>query len=319
MPGPRGKENSLRKIVFAFTLAFAAIAIGQQMPAQWAAGVADNYRIYPDIAYGFQSNTALKLDLWQNNTGAELDMWQTKSDRAPFVPTVIYIHGGGWLFGDRTGAVPELLPWIARGWNVLNVEYRMSGNSLAPAAVEDCRCALRWLYRNAQQYRLDLNHIIVTGHSAGGHLALMTGMATSDSGLDNECPGTEDLKVSAIVNWYGISDVADLLHGPDTRNYALQWLGSMPDRMEIAKLVSPLTYVRPGLPPIISIQGDADSVVPYSNSLRLQQALDKAGDINELITIRGGGHGQFGAAESEKAYARIFAFLGKNVPGLSTN
>jgi acetyl esterase/lipase len=310
----------LRKIIFAFMLAFVTFAMAQQQeaPVTWAEGVVDNYRIYPDIIYGSQNNTALKLDLWQNNGGAKLDLWQTKSDQAPIVPTVIYIHGGGWLFGDRMGAVPELLPWIARGWNVLNVDYRMSGNSLAPAAVEDCRCALRWLYSNAAQYKLDLKHIIVTGHSAGGHLALMTGMATPDSGLDNECPGTEDLKVSAIVNWYGITDVADVLQGPNTRNYALQWFGSMPDRMLIAEQVSPLTYVRPGLPPIITIHGDLDPVVPYSHAVRLHQALDEAGDINELITIRGGDHGQFGASESRKAYAGIFAFLQKNVPGLPT-
>ena len=73
----------------------------------------------------------------------------------------------------------------------------------------------------------------------------------------------------------------------------MAWLGSVPNREEIAQRVSPLTYVRPGLPPILTVQGDADPTVPYSHSLRLRNALNKAGVPNELVTIPGGKHGQF--------------------------
>ena len=95
------------------------------------------------------------------------------------------------------------------------------------------------------------------------------------------------------------------------RNFAVAWLGDMPNREEIAKRVSPLTYVRAGLPPIISIQGDADPTVPYSQNVRLHQALDKAGISNELVTVPGGKHGGFSDAEMTKAYAAIRAFLDK--------
>ncbi len=129
------------------------------------------------------------------------------------------------------------------------------------------------------------------------------------------------MRVAAIVDWYGITDVADLLDGENMRTFAVEWLGSRPNRFEIAKRVSPLAYVRPGIPPIISIQGDADPVVPYSQSLRLQEALQKAGVDHELVTIPGGKHGNFTRAENQKAFAAIKAFLAKHglPPGASTN
>ena len=98
-------------------------------------------------------------------------------------------------------------------------------------------------------------------------------MIPESAGLDRECPGVPLPKVAAIIDRYGITDVGDLLDGPNLKSYAVAWLGSQPNRMEIARTVSPLTYVRSGLPPILSIQGDADPTVPYSHSVRLQEAL----------------------------------------------
>jgi dipeptidyl aminopeptidase/acylaminoacyl peptidase len=120
------------------------------------------------------------------------------------------------------------------------------------------------------------------------------------------------LKVAAVVDWYGITDVVDLLDGPNMKSYAVAWMGSVPNRVEIAKRVSPLTYARPGLPPIISIQGDQDPTVPYEHSVRLQDALKKAAVDGELITIPGGKHGRFTRAENQRAYAAIKAFLAKH-------
>ena len=117
------------------------------------------------------------------------------------------------------------------------------------------------------------------------------------------------IKVAAIVNWYGISDVNDLIQGPNLKNYAMMWVGGQTDAAAIAKRVSPLTYVRAGLPPTISIHGDHDDVVPYDQSVRLHKALTAAGVPNQLVTIKGGGHGQFKEAELEDAYEKIHAFL----------
>ena len=290
--------RSLRLVspTIGLVLVLAATAFGQGL----STSVTAPYRIVPNITY-----------VTANNFEAKLDVYSRSDTQAP-QPTIIFIHGGGWTGGAKETQTFSLMPYLEMGWNAVNVEYRLARVSLAPAAVEDCLCALRWVIRNAKQYGFDTTKLVVSGGSAGGHLALTTGMIPASAGLDRQCPGTEELKVAAIVDWYGITDVADLLDGENMRTYAVQWLGSMPNRVEIAKRVSPLTYVRAGIPPIISIQGDADPVVPYSHSVRLQQALEKAGVDHELVTIPGGKHGNFTRAENQRAYGAIKAFLGKH-------
>jgi acetyl esterase/lipase len=292
-----GNMNKV-KIVFFLVLFVSSICQAQvSEPARWAASAADQYLIYPDRVYGVANNYQLKLDVWQKQNTKEP------------APTLVYIHGGGWIFGDRTGATLQFLPYLQMGWNVVNVEYRMASTSLAPAAVEDCRCALRWVVQHAAEYNVDTNRIVLTGHSAGGHLSLTTGLPTPEAGLDNQCYGIEPLKVAAIINWYGVSDVADLISGPNLKNYAVMWLGSQPEREAIAKRVSPLTYVHGGNPPVLTVHGDADPVVPYSQAVRLHQALTQAGVKNELVTIHGGGHGGFTPEQVQDAFVKINAFL----------
>lgn len=301
-----------RAVFLSLCLLFGTSNILAQSPSasEWTATIGNHYVLHPDQVYGFQGNIPLKLDFWEPNG----------NDKP--LPTLIYIHGGGWLFGDRSGAMPQLLPYFALGWNIVNVEYRMSGQSLAPAAAEDSVCALRWLYRNAKQFHVDSSRIVVTGHSAGGHLSLVMGTFDPASGLDNGCPadpawGDVPLKVAAVVNWYGISDVNDLMAGDHRKTYAVAWVGNQANRAEIARQVSPLTWVRPGLPPIITIHGDEDDVVPYSQAIRLHRALDGAGVINELVTIHGGKHGFFSDHDTLAAYDRIWKFLNAHVTGLN--
>jgi acetyl esterase/lipase len=215
-----------------------------------------------------------------------------------------------------------LLPYLALGWAVVNVEYRMAPSSLAPAAVEDCRCALRWVVYHAKEYSFDTSKIVLTGTSAGGHLALITGMLPPDSAFDHRCP-TDDsvrwnqaaepqIKVAAIINWFGITDVAELIAGPDAKHYAVEWFGSLANRTELARQVSPINYVRAGLPPIITFHGDADDIVPYNQAVRLHAALDKAGVPNQLVTIHGGKHDGFNRQELMNIYAAIREFLRKH-------
>jgi len=274
---------------------------GQSVEGAARAGdLSNRYRIVPNVTY-----------LTANNWDAKLDVYVPREAAAPN-PTLIYIHGGGWVGGSKETSWLQLLPYLEAGWSVVNVEYRLARVSLAPAAAEDCRCALRWVIRNAKQYNFDTNKLVVTGHSAGGHLSLTTGMLPSSAGLDRECPGSEELKVAAIVNWFGISDVVDLLDGPNMKEYAVAWLSSMPNREEVARRVSPLTYVRAGLPPIITIHGDADPTVPYTHAVRLQEALNKAGVPNQLVTIPGGKHGGFSHDQTVRAYSAIREFLSKH-------
>jgi acetyl esterase/lipase len=300
-------------IVFSLMLALFFIAafpavVCAQLPESAASAVrlSTDYTVESNITY-----------LTANNWEAKLDVYQPRGLKAPN-PTLVYIHGGGWVSGTKEGASLQVLPWLEMGWTVVNVEYRLGKNSLAPAAVEDCRCALRWVIRNAKQYSFDANKIVLTGHSAGGHLSLIAGMLPSAAGLDRQCPGSfskppdaanDELKVAAIINWFGITDVGDLFNGPNAQGYAIAWFGSMLNRDEIAKRVSPLTYVRSGLPPVLTIHGDADPVVPYSHAVRLHQALDKAGVPNQLLTVPGGKHGGFPGAEVQRAFQTIREFL----------
>jgi acetyl esterase/lipase len=141
---------------------------------------------------------------------------------------------------------------------------------------------------------------------------MTTGMLPASAGLDRQCPGPDNLKVAAIVNWYGIADVNELLDGVNMKAYAVTWLGSAPDREQIARRVSPLTYVRPGLPPVLTIHGDADPTVPYTQSVRLHKELTAAGVPNELMTMPGGRHGFdcCTVVQRANAYAKIREFLG---------
>ncbi len=297
--------NTLIKSVL-FIILVAASAFAQHKTSPPLLEIGDRYWMQPDVVYGSANNTPLKLDIW----------YPRDNDKP--TPTVVYIHGGGWIFGSKEGGVYQLLPYLERGWRVVNVEYRMAGNSLAPGSVEDTRCALRWIHRNAAQWKFDTSKIVLTGHSAGGHLSLITGMLPDGTPLDNRCYadakyGDVPMKVAAIVNWYGISDVNDLIQGPNLKNYAVMWMGSLPNAAEVAKSVSPLTYVRAGLPPVITIHGDKDDVVPYTHATRLHDALTKVGDVNnKLITVKGGGHGMFAQQDYATAFDEIWKFLKDN-------
>ena len=121
-----------------------------------------------------------------NNYDAKLDVYRPREAKSP-TPVVMLIHGGGWVAGTKEGSVLGALPYLQRGFAVVNVEYRLGKASLAPAAVEDCLCALHWIGQNAKKYNFDLTKVIVTGGSAGGHLALTTGMIPSSAGFENEC------------------------------------------------------------------------------------------------------------------------------------
>ncbi|MBI1355091.1 MAG: alpha/beta hydrolase fold domain-containing protein [Acidobacteria bacterium] len=277
-----------------------APALPAQDSADWTAHLNNEYRITPDVVY----STA-------NGYDAELDLYLPRQGDGPW-PTLIYIHGGGWVGGSKEGSTLMLMPYLQMGMAVVNVEYRLARFSLAPAAVADCRCALRWIYANAKQYGFDTSKLVVTGNSAGGHLALTTGTMPKSAGFDYECtagnPDTE-LKVAAVVNWYGITDVVDLLSGPNQKSYAVRWLGALPNREEVAKRASPIHYVRAGLPPILSIHGNADPTVPYQHAVDLHKALDKAKVKNKLITVPGGKHGGFNREQDENAFREIRAFL----------
>ena len=269
----------------------------------WTYNAVNGYRIVSNIVYSTANGYECKLDVYmRNNSGAP-------------TPTLLFFHGGGWVAGTKEGTVMSLIPYFEMGFNVVNVEYRLAKVSLAPAAVQDCRLALRWVFKNAKQYGFDTTKIIVSGGSAGGHLALTTGMLDPSYGFDIptdwDYTGVEP-KVAVIVNWFGITDVKDLLAGPNKQDYAVNWLSNLPNKEALALSVSPITYVRKGLPPIFTVHGDKDQLVPYNQAVRLHDALTRVGVPNQLMTIPGGKHGGFSKEEMGRIYTAIKEFLKKN-------
>jgi acetyl esterase/lipase len=303
----------LKRLALPLVVVLASVAMpSAQQPSDLQSSVAlfQRVRTVPNLVYERANGWEGKLDVYAQRT----------APNAPPSPVVIFIHGGGWVQGTKEGsAIRGVLPYIAMGYSVVNVEYRLANVSLAPAAIEDCRCALRWVVAHAKDYNLDATRIVVAGESAGGHLALTTGMIPASAGFDRTCLTPTEPRVAAIVDFFGITDIADLLDGPnkkpfpETWPYTVQWLGNQPNRADIAKASSPMTYVRAGVPPTISIHGDADPLVPYNHSVRLQEALQKAGVAHELVTVPGGGHGNFSPAEWQRAFAAIEKFLAANV------
>lgn len=293
-----------KKLIFSIIcLSFFSISTFAQLSeaGKWAIEAYSTYGfIEPNIVYEKVDGMEMKLDVYR-----------PKVKIAKPLPTLIFIHGGGWRAGTKESYSLRVLPWLEKGWNVVNVEYRVTSMGRAPAAVEDCRCALRWVIENAEKYSFDKNKIVVSGQSAGGHLALMTGMATKESVFDKNCGGAET-RVAAIINWFGITDVGDLLQGKNKTEFASNWIGA--DRfnqLDLIKQVSPLTYIREGLPPIITIHGDADPLVPYSHAVRLHEGLTSAKVPNQLFTVKKGDHGDFSVKDSIEAYKAIFKFLKK--------
>ena len=285
----------------AVSVLFPSFAAGQlSESADWAVNVANDYRVIPNVTYLTTNNWDSKLDLYVPRNSAEAS------------PTLVFIHGGAHVAGSKEESILNILPYLNLGWAVVNVEYRLGRVSRAPAAVEDCICAVRWVIEHADEYSLDPDLVIVSGRSAGSHLALSTAMIPASTGLDLQCPG-QPVKLAAVINWFGLTDVRERLEGPHSQPGTVAWFGSNPERRELAEFVSPLEYVREGLPPIITIHGDQDPRIPYSQATRLHEGLDRVGVPNQLVTISGGGHGGFSRDEMTHSFEAIMKFLADHV------
>jgi len=236
-----------------------------------------------------------------------LDILQPKAASKEKRPGVLVIHGGGWVEGTKEEQTESYcLRYVEKGFVCANVEYRLAKVATAPAAVTDVLNAAHWFEENAKKYNVDTKRIVVTGGSAGGHLSLMVGMTPKSAKLGPPA------KVAAVVNFYGITDVGDQLGGPHMQDYAVTWVPEQQGRLELASRVSPMTYVRKGLPPILTIHGDADSTVPYEHGVKLTKALRDAGDDAELVSVPQGEHG-FPKAKVDEIYEQnIWPFLKKH-------
>ncbi|SMP00875.1 Acetyl esterase/lipase [Muriicola jejuensis] len=258
--------------------------------------------IIPDITYHIVDDFEIKLDVIAPRIYLGKDPWYKYEGKKR--PVLLFMHGGGWMAGDKAASTIDLMPYAARKWAIVNINYRLADVAKAPAAVVDARKALEWIYENADEYYFDTNNIVAAGESAGAHLALMTGLLEkNDSLCGNKYVVENDYKVSAIINWNGSSN----LMFQEFRGHP--WLDPE-DNFEIAsKSLSPITYLGQNSPPIISVQGTQDPFVPIEGSEKLHELCKEFGIKNKLVKIEGKGHGNFSAEERTFIYDEIWDFF----------
>lgn len=290
--------TTLVSLALSLVLASSASVAQLSPTATWAAEIETRYRYLPDVSYVTENGIELKLDIYSRR---DVDTPQ---------PTLVFTHGGFWVRGSKDTQLLALVPWLEMGFNVVNVGYRLGGQALAPAALVDTFCALRFVTANAEEYNFDVDRIVTSGQSAGGHLALSAAML-NEAGFDEGCPAGETPTIAAVVNWYGVTDIPDVIDGPNRSEIAAAWFGDMEwsQALALAERLSPLNYVRNDLPPILTVQGDADRIVPYAEGVALHKALQDTNVSHQLLTIPGGGHGRFTAGERVMIYRTVQAFL----------
>jgi acetyl esterase/lipase len=205
----------------------------------------------------------------------ELDL-HLPSGPGPF-PAVVHLHGGGWRRGSRRSTIPaSLFETLAeRGFAVAAVDYRLSGEARFPAQLDDVRAAVTWL-----RSEVDCTRTFLWGESAGAHLALLAALDGGD--------------VDGVVAWYPPTDLlglaGDLTSAADGSRET-ELLGVPPrEDPDLARRASPLTFARADAPPILLMHGDADDLVPATQSIRLAEALRTAGAPVELDLVPGARH-----------------------------
>jgi acetyl esterase/lipase len=225
-----------------------------------------------DIEYGKGDGYSLKLDAG------------VPDGDGPF-PVAILVHGGGWATGDKAGLyhIPtDALTKANFTW--FSINYRMSPKYLWPACFEDTQTAIRWVKAHAAQYKGDPGRIALVGYSAGGQLVTLAATMAK-----------EDTRVQAVVGMSPPTDLELDLPQRGGLSTSLQHLLARPkevddDTRRILREMSAIDHVKPGLPPFLLMQGDADKSVPYQGSLNFQAKLKANGVACDLITLKGCPH-----------------------------
>ncbi len=252
------------------------------------APVPDTVLIHRDIGYADTDQPRQRLDIYLPR--------QPRSDQP--LPLIVFIHGGGWRQGDKQTGSRFAAEVAADGrYAVASIGYRLTGDAPWPAQIHDCKAAIRWLRAHAGEYGFDPEKIGVTGASAGGHLAAMLGTSAGSEELEGTLGNYVGIssRVACVVNQYGPANLLTMggMHNrPDSPEAALLG-GPVPDHKEAARAASPISYVTADDPPVMCIHGTADGIVPFAQSKELQAAIEKSGRKCILITVTGGGHGNF--------------------------
>lgn len=280
------------------------------------ADVSHIHRKWLDLPYASLSPTQ-KLDIYLPDEGD-----------GPF-PVVLHLHGGGFAIGDKRDI--HVLTWLRGldcGYAVVSVNYRLSGEAIFPAGLQDIKAAIRWIRANREQYHLDGNRIAACGGSSGGNYAAMVCLTDHVTEFDNDALGNPKYpcNVQAAVDWFGPTDFSRMdeqleesglgpsdhgeAHSPESR-YLGGKLSDVP--LQVA-LANPMTYVHANMPPILVQHGRLDSLVPVQQSIIFVEKIEKhvSSDRFEFDVIEGAGHGD-PLFESEVNMNRVFSFLDKHL------
>ena len=237
---------------------------------------------FSDLTFAEVEGKELCLDLY-------LPFWKRNC------PLVVYFHGGGWQMGTYKWPAVDWL--VGYGFAVASVQHRLSGEAKFPAQVHDAKGAIRWLRAHAEEFGFDASRVAVVGVSSGGHVAMMAGLGDGD--LEGEVGGhlEESSGVSAIVNYFGASD---LVLRSKTQPGATEPVGSVVRNLlgvavsedeDLAKKASPAFQVKGEAPPLLLIHGAKDPQVKVDQAYRMEEAYQEAGSEVALEVLPEGGHG----------------------------
>jgi acetyl esterase/lipase len=228
----------------------------------------------------------------------------------PF-PAVVFVHGGGWQFGDKSNC-PSVKVLGKQDYVLASINYRLIP-AVYPAQIEDCKAAIRWLRAHAATYHIDGNRIGVWGSSAGGHLVALLGTTNNLKTYDVGENLNFSSKVQAVCDFFGPADFTGT-DGQVVQEGAAEQVikllgGSSPNFRELAREASPITYVDKSNPPFLIVHGMKDPIVPEAQSEALFEALHKAGVPVELVSLPEAGHGgpAFSKLEVQQKVRDFFA------------
>jgi len=222
-----------------------------------------------------------------------LDLYVPKS--AGPHPTLLTVHGGGWLGGSKRYFRDIAVLLANRGYAVANVEYRLAEEAKFPGAVEDVAAAVRWLRSNSSKYSIDPDRIGAVGGSAGGHLVGMVATtAPSKKYHDHNSPGQSSKLQAAVLMGAGVDQVARVREtkGGSIANCLIFFGAEYHDNPDIYIEASPITHVSEETPPLLFLDGGLDK--PGKRYIEMSKKLDDLKVSNQLVVIDGAKHGQWG-------------------------
>lgn len=234
-----------------------------------------------DVVYGKGGGEDLRLNLYA-----------PEGLPGPF-PAVVILHGGGWCDGckDEFQTCGEVFAqW---GYVAVMIDYRLAPRHKFPAQLEDAKCAVRWLRANAERYRIDTDRIVALGISAGAHLALLLGFTEPKDGFEGQGGHPEQSsRVQAVINCMGPIDLTRPGWPEISERMFIELLGGSREQIPAAyRAASPITYIRKGVPPVFTLHGTMDEIVPNDQATLLDRALRAVGATSRLEKVEGKDHG----------------------------